>query len=263
MTNATAELLPAPDHAAQPRPGASRWRQLGVDSVYVLSSFPLALASFVLVVTGLSVGAATLVLWAGLPLLTATLLVASRLAAVERARIPGVLRESVPAPAHRRAARGASPARRLLVPLQDPQRWRDALHGVLHLAVSTVTFTVVLTWWAGALGGITYPAWSWAVPDAAGNEDLPELLGLGDGLAVRVVLYLVAGLVLLLTLPPVTRAMALLGARLGRVLLSPRADPVPSVDGHGAASPRRSQDSGLARRTRVRPSSTWSRRCST
>ena len=227
MTNATVELRTAPVPATRPEPAPSRWRQLRVDTGYVLSGFPLALTAFVLVVTGLSVGAVSLVLWAGLPVLTATLLVAGRLGAVERARIGRVLRESVPAPAHRRAARGASPARRLLVPLADPQRWREVLHALVHLPVSTVTFLVVLTWWAGALGGTTYPAWSWALPDAAGNEDLPELLGLGEGLAVRIAFYVAAGLVLLLTLRPVTRAMALLQAQLGRVLLSPRADAHP------------------------------------
>src|SRR5215218_3797257 len=102
MTADTAVLsLPAP--AAPPVARRSWWRQLGVDTGAVLVGFPLALAAFILVVTGLALGAGLLVVWVGLPLLTLTLLVARGLATVERLRIPAVLDRDLPSPAYRLA----------------------------------------------------------------------------------------------------------------------------------------------------------------
>ena len=55
-------------------------RQLGIDTGYTLTGFPVAIAAFVVVVTGLSVGAGLLVVWVGIAVLagTATLGVAAQ-----------------------------------------------------------------------------------------------------------------------------------------------------------------------------------------
>jgi hypothetical protein len=83
----------------------------------VLLGFPLSIVAFVLVVTGLSVGVGTLIIWIGLPLLVLTLLVARGFAAVERMRIPAVLQRDLPSPVYRRARADAGPVRRLVEPL--------------------------------------------------------------------------------------------------------------------------------------------------
>ncbi len=67
-------------------------RQLGIDTGYMLLGFPLAVASFVVIVAGMSAGLGTLVIVVGLPVLVATVLVARLFADVERLRIPAVLR---------------------------------------------------------------------------------------------------------------------------------------------------------------------------
>lgn len=51
---------------------------------YLLAGFPLAVAAFVVAVTGLSVGAGTLVVWIGLPVLVATPAAARGFAGAER-----------------------------------------------------------------------------------------------------------------------------------------------------------------------------------
>jgi signal transduction histidine kinase len=220
MTTSTAPLpLPAPSVLA----GRRWWRQLGVDSAYTLLGFPLALAGFVLVVTGLAVGIGTLVIWVGLPLLVLTLVVARGFATVERLRIPGVLRQELPTPVYRRAPSDAGRVRRLIEPLRDPQSWLDAVHALLHLVVAIPAFAVTVAWWAASLGGLSYAVWGWSLPDGPDDQDLPELLGLGDGLGVRIVFYGLVGLVFAGTLPAVVRAMALLEAQFGRVLLTLRA----------------------------------------
>ena len=199
------------------------WRRLGTDSAYVLGGFPIALAAFVLVVTGLALGVTLAVVWIGVPTLVGTLFLARGFASLERRRLPAVLGRQSPEPVYRSARPGDPVVRRLLVPLRDPQYWLDALHGVLHLVVASVTWSVVVTWWAGALGGLSYAAWAWSLPDGPDDHDVPELIGLGPGLPVKIVFYGVTGLVLLVTLPAVVRAMALLEAWLGRVLLTSRA----------------------------------------
>ncbi|MCZ2828585.1 sensor domain-containing protein [Modestobacter sp. VKM Ac-2986] len=201
----------------------ARWRQTGVDAAHVLLGFPLALVAFVVVVVGLALGAGLLIVWIGLPVLVGTLFVARGLATVERRRLPAVLGRPLPRPVYRPVDPTQGLPQRLVAPMREPQYWLDALHGVLHLVVALPAFVVVVTWGAGVLGGLSYGAWGWALPEGPDSRDLPELLGLGEGLGVRIAANAVLGLFFLVTLPPVTRAMALLEAQLGRALLTSRA----------------------------------------
>ena len=58
-------------------------RQLGVDTGFVLLGLPLAIASFVVVVTGLSAGLGLLITVIGVPVLAATLLADRHLAVLQ------------------------------------------------------------------------------------------------------------------------------------------------------------------------------------
>ncbi|MFW3170267.1 sensor histidine kinase [Geodermatophilus sp. CPCC 206100] len=216
---AVLSTVSAPPPSVVPR--RTRLQQLGLDTGYSLLSFPLAIAAFVLVVTGLAVGAGLLVVWVGVAVLAATLLAARGLAAVERAWLPGVLGEPVPHPAYARPE--GSRLRRLTTPLRDPQCWLDALHALLRFPFAILAFSVTVTSWAGALGGLTYAAWGWSLPDGPDDQDLPELLGFGDGFGRRIVFYAVLGVVFALLLPFAVRAVSVLQAQLGRALLTSRA----------------------------------------
>ncbi|SFE31992.1 sensor histidine kinase [Blastococcus tunisiensis] len=221
----TAVLPPMTTTAPAPHPGLrARVRRLGVDSGYVLVGFPVAIAAFVVVITGLAVGAGLLVIWAGVAVLAGTLLAARGFAALERAQLPAVLGRPVPVPAYRAGEGGV--IRRTVTPLRDPQTWLDALHAVLRLPVAVLSFVVAVTFWAGALGGLTYGAWDWALPDASGdpdNTDLLELLGLQSSAGSRIALYTGIGVAFAAALPFAVRGVALLQASLGRVLLTSRA----------------------------------------
>src|SRR6266567_9604088 len=83
--------MTAPRPAAAGSPLARLVRHLGIDSVYLLTGFPLALVSFVVLVTGLSVGGGLLVMLVGIPVLTATLYIARGFAQLERWRAAKVL----------------------------------------------------------------------------------------------------------------------------------------------------------------------------
>jgi signal transduction histidine kinase len=195
--------------------------QLGVDTAYALVGLPLAVAAFTVVVTGLSVGAGLLITVIGLPVLVATVYAARGLAHLERARIRPVLR------------RGPSPVvyhlpdpdlpwwRRMLATLGDGQAWLDLLHAVVRLPVSVFSFSVVLSWWASALGGLSYWFWQrWLPAQDPDNHDLPELLGFGRSTDTRITFYLVLGALTALTLPLVVRGCALLEAWVAHGMLN-------------------------------------------
>ncbi|MGY1806365.1 sensor histidine kinase [Blastococcus sp. SYSU D00669] len=221
MTADTAVLPSPPAATLQPR---SRLGRLGADSAYNLLRFPLGIAAFVAVVTGLSVGVGLLVIWVGVAVLAVALLVARGFAGVERAMITPVLGYDVPRPRYLRPE--GSRVRRLTTPLRDPQTWLDALHGVIAFPFAILGFVVTVTFWSVALGGITYGAWDWALPDpstSADNEDLLELLGFESSAGSRIAFYTAIGVVFALILPFVVRATALLQAQLSRALLTSRA----------------------------------------
>jgi signal transduction histidine kinase len=194
-------------------------RQLGRDTQFVLIGFPLGLITVVVSMVGFFLGLGLSVLWIGVPLLMAVMLLVRGFATVERARIAPVLGRRLPHPYYKRAA-GPSFWRRVFTPLSDGQSWLDLLHAMFRFIPSTIAFAFVVTWWAGALGGLTFPFWDWSIPRGSDNTDLPELIGLGDAWSTRVWFYLAVGAFFALTLYPVVRGAALLEALFARGLLS-------------------------------------------
>ena len=195
-------------------------RQLLRDSGYVLFSLPLALVGFTLAVAGISLTAGLLVTTLGLPVLAGVLYAARGLADLERLRLPAVLRQPRVRPVYLAPERGAGFWRRVLTPMRDPQSWLDLLHAFLRLLVTLPTFVVVVVWWALALTGTLYGAYDWAIPRGPDDQDLSQLLGMGDGAGARVALNTAIGLFALFTLPLVARACARIQAALAYSLLT-------------------------------------------
>lgn len=74
------------------------WAKLGRDTLYLLTGFPIALLSFSVLVTGLSLGLGLFITLLGLPVLVVVLGIARGFAAVERWRVGQVAAEMPPAP---------------------------------------------------------------------------------------------------------------------------------------------------------------------
>jgi hypothetical protein len=192
------------------------------DTGYVLSGFALSLLAFVVVVTGLSAGAGLVVVWVGLGVLAGTLWLTRVLARAERVRLRVLQHRAAPS-AYTEPPAGASPLRRALHGLTDPQSWRDAAWAVAGFVTGTVAFAVVVAWWGAALSGLTYWFWQQWLPEDDGAT-LAELLGLGDGRTADSLLQLALGLLALATLPWVVRGAAGLHAAVSQALLCrPRA----------------------------------------
>jgi signal transduction histidine kinase len=206
-------------HAATaPVPADGILRRLGRDTTYILVGFPLGLIAAVLSIVGFFLGLGLTVIWIGLPVLMGVMLLVRGLATLERSRLGAVLGRPMPHPVYKRAA-GPSFWRRVLTPLGDAQSWLDLLHAMFRFIPSTIAFCFAVTWWAGAVGGLTVPLWDWAIPRGPDNTDLPELLGMGDADSTRILFYLAIGVFFAGTLYPVVRAGALFEAGFARVLL--------------------------------------------
>jgi len=217
MPNVNDMTTIAPD-ATRPR-YARMLRQLGLDTQFILLGFPLGIITIVLCLVGFFLGIGLTVLWVGLPLVMATVMLARGFATLERARIGPILGRRLPHPVYKRPSRPGF-WRRVLTPLGDGQSWLDWLHGVFRFIPSTFAFAFAIAWWLGAIGGLTFVLWDWSIPRGADDTDLPQLLGMGDAYSTRVIFHMAAGFFFAGTLYPVIRGVALLEALFARGLLS-------------------------------------------
>jgi signal transduction histidine kinase len=210
----SSELAPA---AAGLRPGLVR--RLFTDTAYVLVGFAYAIASFVVLITGFATGAGLLVTVVGLPILTITLYAARGLATVERRALRAIVTVDAPSVRYREVPEDAGWFRRVLTPLTDVQYLLDFAHGLVTFVVSTFSFSVVVAWWGGAAGGVSYLLWGWAIPEDPDNVTLANLIGLPDGRFYDVLVEFVVGMVFLVTLPMVVRGTAMLRASVAKAML--------------------------------------------
>jgi hypothetical protein len=194
--------------------------RIAADSRYLLLSFPLAIISFCLIVTGVAAGVGSMVTFIGLPILAATALVARNLADLERAALPGVLDTPVERPDYTEAPASAGWFRRVMNPLTSGQAVMDLLHAIIAFPVAVAGFVVTVTWWAGAIAGLASPLYVWFLADHVTFRGLPSLLGLGDGPVLVVVFNTAVGLLFAVTALPVLRGVALTKAAVAQALLT-------------------------------------------
>ncbi|MGO1753364.1 MAG: sensor domain-containing protein [Brevibacterium aurantiacum] len=187
------------------------WHNLGRDSVLILPGFFISLIGFVALIALFSVSIATIVIWIGALLLPLTLYVATGFANLSRARARqwgAPIAEVV----HRPRGRGISGWFGVMA---EGRRWLDLLFEmVFALPIRLFTFSVVIPWFFGALGGITYFFWGRFLP--YDNTDLISLIAawwndtpLVDlGFGAEATFQFISGLILLVTFPFVLHAMA-------------------------------------------------------
>jgi signal transduction histidine kinase len=214
MTTTPPAVAEPAQYEAPPHRGQQMLAQLGLDTTYLLATFPISIVSFVVLVTGLSLAAGLLITVIGIPVGAATLAAAVGFERLERVRLAA--RGTALAPVHYAPVRGFG-LRAMLDQLADPRRWAAALHGMGALGLSCLTFSVIVTWWAGVLGGLTYWFWERWLPDPEANTTLAELLDLPISEAQ---LNLIIGLAFAATLMPVARWCANLHAWWAGLLLT-------------------------------------------
>ena len=203
-----------------PSPFRRLLRQVGTDTVYAITGFPLAIVTTVVLVVLFAVGLDLAILVVGLPILAGCLYTARGFADLERLRIAKVFRRPRVRPVYTKLPPKAGFWRRIFAPFAQLQSWLDLLHGVFHVIPAALAFVLVVVWWTGAITGILYGAVDWAIPRGEGDADIHQLFGLADTAANRIGARTILGLLFLLTIPVVTRGAALMSAWFSRSLLT-------------------------------------------
>jgi signal transduction histidine kinase len=190
--------------------------------LYLLLALPLGIVEFTFLVTAISLGVGLTVTLVGIPILIATMVAWRWLAGLER-RLIGTLTGTVIASPYRGIPEGASWWTRLRARLADPATWKDLVFLLLQLPLGIVSFTVAATVLGIGLGGLTAPAWYWALPEGIqvgifDADTLPEaflLSGIGA-------IVLRAGI-------PALGALGQLYGAFAALLLGSNADPEPTA----------------------------------
>jgi signal transduction histidine kinase len=211
------------------RPGARFLARVGrrtiIESLYLLTAPVTAVAGLLLVLGGLCLGMAGLLLPARArrPVMARALALARWPAALERWRIARVRAAAA------RAAGGRGLGQRPGPPeTAGPELWLDAAHAVLVLPVALVTAVLTGLWWSVGVATITFPLRSQSTTGPLrpntfylGSPQSHIALSLGlTSPGQHLAFALTLGLVLLCTLPLVTRACVAVQAGLGQALLS-------------------------------------------
>jgi signal transduction histidine kinase len=187
-------------------------RRMLQESLYLLTAFPIALASFVVLITGLSMSIGSVIL-VGLPMAVVTLLVARAFARLERARLRA-LGHDLPPAAYQPTGAGF---RGWLGMLRDPQSWLDVLHGIVVMPLAMITWTVAVMWWSGAFFGLAY----WWLEASFGPSQNRLFRAFGPNAdSVEVLVFTSVGLLLLLSLTPVIHGCTLVHVGVDRLLLA-------------------------------------------
>jgi signal transduction histidine kinase len=184
----------------------------GRNLAVLIGLFAVHLTAFIVCVTLVSAGAGLIVIFVGLFVLLAGLVVAGWSARMTRALL-AYAGTDLHAPVYPAPGRGALGRLRRLA---DPQSWRDLAHVLIAFVLSTASFSIAISWAVGGLGGLTYWFWSQWLPDD--NTGLPALLGY-PGRFADITFNTLLGIVLVATTPIVLRGLVGLHTAVARALL--------------------------------------------
>ena len=169
-----------------------------------------------IVVPGLVAGSLGLpVAMIGMPIIGATLRFTDWFARAERARFAVTLGEQIPGwPAGTRSGYRMRLLPRL-AKLSERATWREVGYAVARGPLSAAAAFVTLGVWAVGLIMVTLPLFDWSLPGGGAHVDGRTLH------EPKAVLAAVAGLLVLLAAPQVTKGLAVADAALARRLLGP------------------------------------------
>jgi signal transduction histidine kinase len=213
----TETTTPTTGAAPAPRSGyAGLWRTLPRELAFLFIAFPISLAGFGITVGLFSAGIGTIVtFFIGVIFLIAALYVSRGFGTLQLLLLRWTGRKPIPQPdwMDTRARTGFFGWLRAV--LGNGHYWLYLLHVmVIDFIITTVTWSIMISWVAVSLGGLTYWFWNLFIPageyDFFVTEWLTARLGFDSDLDYYLadnVLNFALGLVFLLTLPFVTRGL--------------------------------------------------------
>jgi len=196
------------------------WRMLPRELGFLLLGLPIATVGFSVSIAMFNAGVATIFpIFIGVFILIGSLYVARGFGTLELVRLDWAGQRPIVRPDWQdaRARTGFWGWVRSLV--ANGHYWLALLHTVIiNFAVSLFSWVVTVVWLSVGLGGISYWFWHRFIPDGGHQLYLSQWLLFQRGIvapnesydALEVVFYLAVGLVLLATLPFVTRGLTVL-----------------------------------------------------
>ena len=212
-----------------------RLKKVGLYLAYLLLAWPVHLGLFIASVFLISAGFGTLIVWVGIPILMASVLLARFVAIAQRKVHAYLTGRPEPEVVYYRPASDAPLMRRLLGPLRDPQSLLDVLWALISFPVSLFTWCVTVGWCSCALGilsPITEPLMAAAglregdgryISIGAFSTNLGTVLNLPNPVFFNALFGFLIGVIFLLTLPFVITGLAKLQLGFGEYMLSARA----------------------------------------
>jgi hypothetical protein len=140
--------------------------QTYLNLIYLLLAFPLSVAYFVFLVTGLSLGFGTLIIWVGIPILLALFAASWGLAMFERTLAMLLLREDIPPMAREEDASKEDASKedvsqsaweRVKAHLGNRVTWTSLIYLILKFPVATTFFVFTVTVLSLAVGLLITP----------------------------------------------------------------------------------------------------------
>jgi signal transduction histidine kinase len=194
------------------------WRNVPRELGFHILTLPLAVIGFGLTVGLFSSGLGTIVtFFIGVILLIVALYVSRGFGTLELVRLEWAGRVPIPRPTWEQTTPGFWGWLRST--LGNGHYWLYLLHTmIVNFIISTITWSIVITWVSTALGGVTYWFWSIFLPDRDRDWHFSnwalDLLGVPNpslGYPVLdVIFYSITGTVFLATLPFITRGLLVL-----------------------------------------------------
>lgn len=205
------------------------WRRVPRELGFLLLGLPIAVVGYGVTIGLFSAGIGTLVtFFIGVILLIAALYVSRGFGTLELVRLRWAGQPVIERPEWQDARARTGFLGWLRAVLGNGHYWLYLVHTmIIDFVVSTVTWTITLVWTSVGLGGISYWFWGRFLPQQAGNDGWnlsQSVLWLFGGRASSAdyaawdpFFSFVAGIVMLATLPFVTRGLTLLhqGVALG------------------------------------------------
>ena len=122
---------------------------------YLLLAFPLGLAYFVFLITGISLGTGLLVIFVGVPILIGMLFACQGLGAFERGMARSLLRLNIPSPPPRASEPGLWPKLKTL--FADTTTWKSLFYLLLKFPFGVAAFVVLVTAFSTSLALVLAP----------------------------------------------------------------------------------------------------------
>ncbi|HTZ24592.1 MAG TPA: sensor domain-containing protein [Streptosporangiaceae bacterium] len=194
--------------------------------IHLLSGWVIGLAAFVMIVAGVPVGCALLVVaLSGIVVFWAVLLLCGQLARAERRRFEVLLGEHITAPpVIGRPASGWRGGWRgwwqlFWRPFGALDTWREFLYALLRFPLSTAEGAILVGVWSIGFAMAALPGYVWLLPRGSTLWSTATPVPRSPAAVAAIA---IAGLVLLLAAPQLTRALAIADTAVARFLLGSR-----------------------------------------